>query len=94
MRMVAGPNGSGKSTLIELLKRSVDLGVYVNADDIEANLNKKPLLHFDDYSIKTHQTAFRSFIQKKATLGSADFKSSIANSVSIQKKYLLLKLKL
>ena len=53
--MIAGPNGSGKSTLIELLRKSVDLGVYVNADDIEANLLKKPFFHFEDYAIKTTQ---------------------------------------
>lgn len=62
--MIAGPNGSGKSTLIELLSKAAELGVYVNADDIEASLNKKPLLHFEDYSIKSNQRDFLSLAIK------------------------------
>jgi predicted ABC-type ATPase len=34
LRLFAGPNGSGKSTVVEVLTRS-QLGVYVNADDLE-----------------------------------------------------------
>jgi predicted ABC-type ATPase len=37
--MVAGPNGSGKTTLTRLLReRGVDLGQYVNPDDIALEL--------------------------------------------------------
>lgn len=37
--MVAGPNGSGKSTLTRQLRADgVDLGVYINPDDIAATL--------------------------------------------------------
>jgi len=37
--MIAGPNGSGKTTLTrELRIRGVDLGVYINPDDIAAEL--------------------------------------------------------
>jgi len=59
--MIAGPNGSGKSTMIELLRKSVDLGIYVNADDIEASLLKKSFLHFEEYAIKTIPQFFLSF---------------------------------
>jgi predicted ABC-type ATPase len=89
MRMIAGPNGSGKSTLIELLRKSVEFGVYVNADDIEANLVKKPLLHFEDYSIKTNQKAFLNFLKKKSTLGSQDYKSLISKSVNLERNMLV-----
>lgn len=35
LTVVAGPNGSGKSTLINhLIKKGVDFGRYINADDI------------------------------------------------------------
>ena len=37
LRMFAGPNGSGKSTLKDVLDPHW-LGVYVNADDIEADI--------------------------------------------------------
>ena len=45
-RLFAGPNGSGKSTIIRNVKNtqinghSIDLGVYVNADDIAVYLTK------------------------------------------------------
>jgi predicted ABC-type ATPase len=40
LRVFAGPNGSGKSTIIEDIRNTkvggynVDLGTYINADDI------------------------------------------------------------
>ena len=37
--MIAGPNGSGKSTLIKHLQaQNIDVGIYINADDIAAGL--------------------------------------------------------
>ncbi len=37
--MIGGPNGSGKSTLIgHLREQGIDLGEYINADDIAAGL--------------------------------------------------------
>lgn len=39
LRLVAGPNGAGKSTFTEkLLKKHVNLGVYVNPDEIASTL--------------------------------------------------------
>jgi predicted ABC-type ATPase len=41
--VVAGPNGSGKSSLIAQLRtRGVNLGTYINADDIELGLKDMP----------------------------------------------------
>lgn len=39
--MLAGPNGSGKSSLVPQLQKYADLGVSVNADEIEADLNRQ-----------------------------------------------------
>jgi predicted ABC-type ATPase len=40
VRMIAGPNGSGKSTLTRrMLADGLDLGVYINPDDIAATLS-------------------------------------------------------
>ncbi len=54
--MLAGPNGSGKSSLVPLLLQHVDLGVSVNADEIEADLKRQSgtvrLLNLHDWSIK------------------------------------------
>lgn len=44
LRVFAGPNGSGKSTIIKAIKNTkvnghlVDLGIYINADDIAQRL--------------------------------------------------------
>jgi replicative DNA helicase len=38
--MIAGPNGSGKTTLVRtLLRKGLDLGEYINPDDIAAELD-------------------------------------------------------
>lgn len=40
MRVFAGPNGSGKTTIFKgmLAREAIQLGVYVNADEIELHL--------------------------------------------------------
>jgi predicted ABC-type ATPase len=41
--MIAGPNGSGKSTLTHELQRlGINLGIYLNADDIAATMKGDP----------------------------------------------------
>ena len=43
LTIIAGPNGSGKSTLTEeLIRQGIDLGVYINADEIEKDLAGLP----------------------------------------------------
>lgn len=89
--MIAGPNGSGKSTLIELLKNIVDIGVYINADDIEASLNKKPVIHLSDYNINATTKDFSIFVNKKETIGTASFKKKLLTGYSIEANVLVLK---
>jgi predicted ABC-type ATPase len=38
--MFAGPNGSGKSTIYHSIKTKYDLGIYLNADDLEQELKQ------------------------------------------------------
>ncbi|MFN8576370.1 MAG: hypothetical protein U0354_05895 [Candidatus Sericytochromatia bacterium] len=38
LRMFSGPNGSGKSTIYHQIKEKYDLGIYLNADDLEKEL--------------------------------------------------------
>ncbi len=40
LRIFAGPNGSGKTSIIKRLKDKISFGNYINADDIEYELNK------------------------------------------------------
>jgi predicted ABC-type ATPase len=50
MRVFAGPNGSGKSSLKSVI-RATQLGVYVNADDLEATLRNTGSLDFGAFEI-------------------------------------------
>jgi predicted ABC-type ATPase len=53
LRMFAGPNGSGKSTVFDEIKSKydLDLGVYLNADEIEKKLKKKNSINILDYNL-------------------------------------------
>lgn len=56
LRVFAGPNGSGKSTIINAIReikiknRPIDLGIYINADDIAKTLRAKAFT-FQSYSL-------------------------------------------
>lgn len=39
LRVFAGPNGSGKSTIKNIISEEL-LGIYINPDDIEKNINE------------------------------------------------------
>lgn len=62
LRIIAGPNGSGKSTLFKQLQKvgNLNLGIFVNADDIERTLNTRKVLSFNDYSILVSTKEFNS----------------------------------
>jgi predicted ABC-type ATPase len=53
MRVFAGPNGSGKTTIFKeiLQSKDVNLGVYVNADEIEVLL-REGCLSFNDFYLQ------------------------------------------
>lgn len=52
LRIFAGPNGSGKSTIINIVKEhGVDMGVYVNADEIKKEFQKNEFLNFDLFGL-------------------------------------------
>lgn len=68
LRVFAGPNGSGKSTMYRQVRmtklphgRRVDLGVYVNPDDIGARLHKRGKLYLRHYRLASDQQEFRAF---------------------------------
>jgi predicted ABC-type ATPase len=52
LRMFAGPNGSGKSVLKSYLPKTL-LGVYLNADEIEAEVRKRGYLDMSTLGIRT-----------------------------------------
>ncbi len=52
LRMFAGPNGSGKSVLKSYLPEPL-LGVYLNADEIEAGVNQRGYVELPSFGIET-----------------------------------------
>lgn len=53
LRIFAGPNGSGKSTLVDLISNlKINLGVYVNADDINKTLIENHSIDFGNYDLQ------------------------------------------
>lgn len=66
MRVFAGPNGSGKTTIFkELLSKSkVPLGIYVNADDIEEELNEEGFINFSSYQLTVSEAEAQAFFKE------------------------------
>lgn len=65
MRVFAGPNGSGKTTYLKqlLAEQRIQLGAYVNADDIEAALKSTHHIHFADYGLHLQQAEIQAFFK-------------------------------
>lgn len=60
LRMFAGPNGSGKSTLKDVLDPHW-LGVYVNADDIEADIRLNGFVSLKPFGVESTQAELLGF---------------------------------
>lgn len=65
MRVFAGPNGSGKTTIFKqiLLDKKVNLGVYVNADDMELDLKQSKQLDFAEYHLTISQNQIEAYFK-------------------------------
>ena len=65
LRMFAGPNGSGKSTLIEEIRKSFNIGFFINADKIEAYLKSKKFFDCSEFSPNpVLQVEWEAFLSK------------------------------
>lgn len=51
VRIFAGPNGSGKSSIKSIVEDKVNLGTYVNADEIKVLLSRQRELDFSMYGL-------------------------------------------
>lgn len=76
MRIIAGPNGSGKSSVFHRVRQSVNMGHYVNPDDIGAAFTSEgsiDLRHFglecEPDSLRHYLRAERNFVRKAETEG-------------------------
>lgn len=76
-RMFAGPNGSGKSSLIAQIKKDFNMGYFINADIVEAELKNQRFLDCDNYISKTlSQADWDTFVRSYDMLsrvGNDDF---------------------
>ncbi len=89
LRVFAGPNGSGKSTVIKSIRETeinenvkLDLGVYINADDIAQNL-KAGEFSFQSYEVNCTLADLANF-GKISGLLSKDFSvQQFSNSIKI-----------
>ena len=65
MRVFAGPNGSGKTTIFKgiLAENRVQLGIYVNADDIEKTLSQTNFIDFSNYQLTLKEQEVKYFFR-------------------------------
>ncbi|MDT0649080.1 toxin [Autumnicola edwardsiae] len=75
LRMFAGPNGSGKSTVFNWIKKNYDfdLGIYLNADEIEKELKRKNFINLSDYNLESEiGEKFNEFISSHSLFHKAN----------------------
>ena len=69
--MFAGPNGSGKSTIKSVISPEL-LGVYINPDEIEADIIKCGFLDFRSYEVQTNAEEVLTFFANSSLLKKGD----------------------
>lgn len=85
VRIFAGPNGSGKSTLIYSFEKGLklNLGFFINADEIEKDLNNHRKIDFP-VALVIQPTDFTQFLIS-STLNTKYNLRPFSNSLIIQK---------
>ncbi|AMR27025.1 hypothetical protein A0257_07825 [Hymenobacter psoromatis] len=67
VKLFSGPNRSGKLALLEELGGQFNLGVYINADEIEKLLNRQGFLHAADYQLQVSHAGLDEFLASGQT---------------------------
>lgn len=78
LRMFAGPNGSGKSSIKSVIRKEL-LGVYINPDEIEAEIKQHDFLNLGDYGVQTNTAEILDFFQNSTLLKKADLLNEAAS---------------
>ena len=71
LRMFAGPNGSGKSTIKSMVPAKL-LGVYLNPDEIQKDIEDRGFLNVRDYDVDTTREEILSFFVNSTLLQKAE----------------------
>ena len=71
LRMFAGPNGSGKSTIKSMVPKKL-LGVYLNPDEIQKDIEERGFLNVRDYGVETTGEEILAFFVNSTLLQKAE----------------------
>ncbi len=85
LRMFAGPNGSGKSTIKSIIGEHL-LGVFVNPDEIEAEIKSLRFLDFERFGIKANKINAIKYFQDSLFLQKQNLTSEVAKLVFDENK--------
>jgi predicted ABC-type ATPase len=69
--MFAGPNGSGKSTIKSVVPQKL-LGVYLNPDEIQKDIEDRSFLNVRDYNVETTREEILTFFRNSTLLQKAE----------------------
>lgn len=78
LRMFAGPNGSGKSTIKSVVPQGL-LGVYLNPDEIQQEIEDRGFLDVRQYGVETSVEAILSFFVNSTLLRKAGLEHAAAS---------------
>ena len=71
LRMFAGPNGSGKSTIKSMVPAKL-LGVYLNPDEIQKDIEERGFLNVRNYDVETAREEILPFFVNSTLLQKAE----------------------
>lgn len=71
LRMFAGPNGSGKSTIKSVVPPGL-LGVYLNPDEMQKDIEQRGFLDVRDYGVETTREEILPFFVNSTLLQKAE----------------------
>ncbi len=95
LRVFAGPNGSGKTTVLKFIRdleidgNKIDLGYYVNADDIAEELTTEGI-SFKKYNLKTTPKEFIDYTLASGLIGKGFKKPQFIRSFKLRSNHLSL----
>jgi predicted ABC-type ATPase len=61
IRLFAGPNGSGKTSLYYKISQTYKSGIFINADEIEKELQTKGLIDLSEFGLKVNAADLKLF---------------------------------